>query len=69
MEDNTVKPHCGCVQGSSFINMADCDNIDDLWNNAEMQKYRTKIFDCECGRSIYECKLMLSYDTRKRFNK
>lgn len=68
-EDNTVKPHCGCVQGSPFINVDDCDNIDDLWNNAEMQKYRTKMLNSECGRSIYECKLMLSYDTRKRFNK
>ncbi|MDD5020546.1 MAG: radical SAM protein [Endomicrobiaceae bacterium] len=68
LEDNTVKPHSACGY-TSFINVDNYNNINDIWNNEVMQNYRKQMLKYEYGCCIQECRLMLSYNTRKKFNK
>lgn len=68
LEDNTVKPHSACGY-TSFINIDNYNNIDDIWNNEVMQNYRKQMLKYEHGSCIQECRIMLSNDTRKKFNK
>lgn len=67
-EDDTVKPHCAC--GYTAYNSIDgYNNIDDIWNNEVMQNYRKHMIMKKYGSCIQKCKLMSSYDTRKKFTK
>lgn len=67
-EDDTVKPHCACGY-TSFKNIESYNNIDDIWNNEVMQNYRNHMLTNKYGSCIQKCKLMSSYDTRKKFTK
>ncbi|MDD3065371.1 MAG: radical SAM protein [Endomicrobiaceae bacterium] len=68
LEDNTVKPHSACGY-TSFVNIDSYNNINDIWNNEVMQNYRKQMLKHEYGSCIRECRLMLSHETRKKFNK
>lgn len=67
-EDDTVKPHCACGY-TSFKSLESYNNIDDIWNNEVMQNYRNHMVMNKYGSCIQKCKLMASYDTRKKFTK